>query len=157
MELNKVLMIGNLGHSPSVRDANGTKVAKFNICSNRRSKDSSGEQQQEACWMEVVVFGKTAEICERYLQKGSQVLVEGRIKQETWDDKDTNKKRSKHVIVADRVQFGAKPKEGDGEPKQERPKAPTQQSMYGGGYTPPQPAQYDDPGGEAQGDDDLPF
>lgn len=151
MELNKVLMVGNLGRDPEGRDAGNSRVVGFSLCSNRKFKSASGEKKEVPCWIDVKVWGKTGELCEKYLHKGSQVLVEGYLEQESWEDKQTGAKRSKHVLVANNVQFGSKADSASGGDSRE-----SRQS-----YAEPQPSrvddQYTEPASDGEVEDDLPF
>ena len=109
MELNKVLIIGNLTRDPEMRDTPASQVVTMGLASNRRFGGRDGsERQEEVLFIDVEAWGKTAEHCQAYLRKGSQVLVEGRLRMNQWEAQDGTK-RSKILIVADRVQFGAKP------------------------------------------------
>lgn len=103
---NKVIMMGNLTRPPEHKQLpSGQAVCKITIATNRPFKNkNSQEVMQEVCYIDVDVWGPQAESCKKYLDKGSSVLVEGRLKQDSWQDVD-GQKRSKHVIVADRVTF----------------------------------------------------
>ena len=81
----------------------GVAVTTFRLAVNRRYRNKSGEEVEEVCFIDVVVYGKMAEVCNEYLSKGRNVLVEGRLRLETWET-DVGK-RSKHVVVADTVKF----------------------------------------------------
>ncbi|TXD37262.1 single-stranded DNA-binding protein [Lujinxingia vulgaris] len=105
MSLNKAMIIGNLGSDPEVRyTQSGAAVANFNIATNEVWTDKSGVKQERTEWHRVVVFGKQAENCGKYLSKGRQVFVEGRMQTRDWEDRDGNK-RSTTEIVAQTVQF----------------------------------------------------
>lgn len=132
--INKVILIGNLGRDPEVRTTNsGTPVGNLNVATTR-SFTKDGEKTEETEWHRVTVWGKTAENCQRFLTKGRQVYVEGRLQTRSYEDKDGIKKYSTEV-VADTVQFlGAKG--GGGESNSDAPET----------YTPP-----------AGGDNDIPF
>ena len=109
MELNKVLLIGNLTRDPEMRDTPASQVVSMGLACNRRFGGRDGaERQEEVLFIDVEAWGKTAEHCQAYLKKGSQVLVEGRLRMNQWEAQDGTK-RTKLLIVADRVQFGAKP------------------------------------------------
>ncbi len=102
--INKVFLAGNLTKDPELRYMpSGTPVTNFRIAVNRRYKSRSGDDVEETCFIDVVVYGKMAEVCNEYLSKGRNVLVEGRLRFDTWET-DTGK-RSKHVVVADAVKF----------------------------------------------------
>ena len=139
--LNKVLLIGNLTRDPELRYLTGgnSAVCEFGIAINRRFMQASGQEKDETCFLEIVVWGKQAETCSRFLQKGSTVFIEGRLVYDQWTEKDTQKKRSRVRVTAERVQFlsgrrddqggapGEMPPEDDGY----QPRAPRQ-----GGYQP---------------------
>ena len=100
--LNKVLLIGNLGGDPEVRNtANGQAVANFSLATNRKWKDRGGNRQEQTEWHSIVAWGKQAEIAGQYLAKGSRVFVEGRLQTRSWEDKHTGAKRYKTEIVCD--------------------------------------------------------
>jgi single-strand DNA-binding protein len=103
---NKVILIGNLTRDVELRyTPGGTAVAKFGLATNRTYKDNvTGENKQEVMFIDITVFGRSAEIANQYLGKGRRVLIEGRIVLDTWVDSN-GQKRSKHSIVAERVQF----------------------------------------------------
>ena len=102
---NKVILLGNLTRDPEVRyTPSGTAVASFAIAVNRRYKQGE-ETKDEVSYIDIVVFGKTAENCGQYLNKGDGILVDGRLQQRRWDDKETGQKRSKVEVVAQTVNF----------------------------------------------------
>jgi single-strand DNA-binding protein len=105
MSVNKVLLIGRLGNNPEIRYTNtGTAVANFNLATSESWNDKQGQKQERTEWHRVVVWGKLAELCEKYLAKGRQCFVEGRLQTRSWDDKDGNKRYTTE-IVASTVQF----------------------------------------------------
>lgn len=105
MSVNKVLLIGRLGNNPEIRYTNtGTAVANFNLATSENWNDKSGQRQERTEWHRVVVWGKLAELCEKYLSKGRQCFVEGRLQTRSWDDKDGNKRYTTE-IVASTIQF----------------------------------------------------
>ena len=103
---NRTILIGNLTRDPEYKQlTSGQPVSRLGLASNRQYKNKqTGAMVQEVCFIDVDVFGPQAESCRQYLQKGSPVLVEGRLKFDTWESPD-GQKRSKHFIVADRVVF----------------------------------------------------
>src|SRR5512138_3722699 len=105
--VNKVILIGNLGKDPEVRyTSGGQAVANLRIATSRSWTDKqSGQKKEETEWHDVEVWGKQAEQCGEYLAKGRQVYVEGRLKTDKWQDKQTNQERSKVKVVADTVRF----------------------------------------------------
>ena len=115
--INRVLLAGNLGKDPEVRFlANEQVVANFSLAINRRWKGSDGEMKEETTWVDCSAFGKVAENVGKYLVKGSSCFVEGRLKLETWEDKNDGKKRSRMKVVAEAVQFLSYKDRGEGKP-----------------------------------------
>ena len=103
---NKVILVGNLTRDVELKyTPTGTAIAKFGLATNRTYKDSvTGENKQEVMFIDITVFGRSAEIANQYLRKGRRVLIEGRLVLDQWVDQ-TGQKRSKHSIVAEKVQF----------------------------------------------------
>jgi len=105
MSVNKVILIGNLGKDPEVRfTAGGKAVARFSVATSEVWNDAEGSRQERTEWHNIVVWGKQAESCGQYLQKGRQVYIEGSIRNRSYDDKEGNKKYITEVN-AQRVQF----------------------------------------------------
>lgn len=105
MSVNKVLLIGRLGNNPEIRYTNGgTAVANFNMATSENWNDKNGQKQERTEWHRIVVWGKLAELSEKYLSKGRQCYVEGRLQTRSWDDKDGNKRYTTEV-VASSIQF----------------------------------------------------
>lgn len=101
---NRVIMLGNLTRKPEMKQLTSEQgVCRFSLASSRQFKNRQGVMTQDVCYIDVDVWGAQAESCNRYLDKGSPVLVEGRLKLDTWEQ--DGQKRSKHSIVADRVTF----------------------------------------------------
>lgn len=112
--MNKVIILGRLGRDPEIRyTQSGTAVANFSMATSERYKDKSGGQQEETEWHRIVVWGAQAETAAKYLEKGRQALIEGKLKTRDWEDKDGNK-RSTTEIHATRVQFVGGRNEGQG-------------------------------------------
>jgi len=110
--LNKVLLMGNLTRPPELRyTPSGAAVADMRLAVSRNYTTQSGEKRDETAFLTVIAWGKTAENCSEYLDKGSQILVEGRIQTRDWEGKD-GQKRSATEIVAERVQFISRLKSG---------------------------------------------
>jgi single-strand DNA-binding protein len=127
---NKVILLGNLTRDPEVRyTPNGIAVASFALAINRKYKQGD-ETKEEVSYIDIVVFGKQAESCGQYINKGDAVLVDGRLQQRRWDDKETGAKRSKVEVVAQSVNFMPKRQssgqgDGQGRPESEpMPEAP---------------------------------
>lgn len=103
--LNSITLAGNLTRDPELRTLpNGSAVANFGLAINRRWKGSDGETKEETTFIDIECWGRTGELASQYLRKGSSCLIQGRIKFETWDDKDGGK-RSRHKAVAETLQF----------------------------------------------------
>jgi len=111
--LNKVMLIGNLGKDPDYRQVGGRPLAKFSIATNRTWKDQgSGEQKKETTWHNIVAWGGLADTCGKYLSKGKQVYIEGRLQSRKWKDKDGNDRTTTEVVASSMVMLGRKD-EGD--------------------------------------------
>jgi len=103
--MNKVFLLGNLTRDPELRyTPNGTAVAGFGVAVNRRYTTKEGDRKEEVDFFEVEVWDKQAENCNEYLSKGRGILIEGRLRQDRWEDESGNK-RSKLKIVASSIQF----------------------------------------------------
>jgi len=118
---NKIILVGNLTRDVELKyTPSGTAIANFGIATNRTYKDVSGQQEQEVMFIDVKVFGRSAEIANQYLRKGSKALIEGRLVFEQWVDRN-GQKRSKHVVIAEKVQFmDSKSESSNGEANQVR-------------------------------------
>ena len=102
---NRVILVGNLTRDVELRYMpSGTAVGKIGLATSRKFKSQAGEQKEEVCFVDVTLFGRTGEIANQYLKKGSKVLIEGRLVFEQWTDQ-SGQKRSKHGVVADTLQM----------------------------------------------------
>jgi len=148
---NKVILMGNLTRDPELRyTPKGTAVAKLGLAVNRTWKTETGETKEEVLFVDIEAFSRQAETIGQYLKKGSPVLVEGRLRMDTWDDKQTNQKRSKILVSAENVRFlgSGPPREGGGpEVARSRPATAAPASAGAG-----EPAAEEPPA-----DDDVPF
>lgn len=103
--LNKVMIIGNLGAPPEMRySANGNAITTFSVAANETWTDQDGQRRDRTEWFNVVAWNKQAESCAKYLDKGSQVFVEGRLQTRSWDGQD-GQKHWKTEVIAERVTF----------------------------------------------------
>lgn len=103
---NKVILIGNLTRDPELRyTPKGTAIARLALAVNRNWRTDSGETREEVTFVDIDAFGKQAEIIGEYLRKGSPVMVEGRLRLDSWDDRTTGQKRSKMLVVLEAFQF----------------------------------------------------
>ncbi|HUZ07592.1 MAG TPA: single-stranded DNA-binding protein [Candidatus Paceibacterota bacterium] len=103
---NKVILAGNLTRDPELRyTPKGMAIAKVGLAINRKWKSETGEMKEEATFVDVDAFGKTAETIGQYLKKGRPILIEGRLRYQTWDDKQSGQKKSKLGVVMETFQF----------------------------------------------------
>lgn len=128
---NKVILVGNLTRDPELRyTPKGTAVAKIGIAVNRVYTNEAGEKKEEVTFVDVDVWGRTAENVGQYMRKGRPIMIEGRLKLDQWDDKQTGQKKSRLGVVAESVQFLGSPSGGEGAapsaPRAQRPAAPAQ-------------------------------
>ena len=120
--VNKVVLVGLLGKNPESQEANGKTVAKFSLATSEKYKDKSGEKQETTTWHNIVVWGSIADICVKYLQKGSLVYLEGKITNRSWDDKDGNKKYMTEIVCSEMKMLGGKSEQSEAkaEPKERK-------------------------------------
>ena len=146
--VNKVILIGNLGAKPEIKYLqSGQAVSELRLATNEQWTDKNNQKQERTEWHSVVVYGKTAENCAQYLDKGRSVYVEGRLQTRSWDDKNTGEKKYKTEIVAQQVTFlGGGP--GDRAPRRDAPSGGPPQHQGGDDFGPPS---------GPSGDDDIPF
>lgn len=125
MNLNKIIIAGNLTRDPELRQTpSGQSVCTIGVATNRVWTNPSGQKQEAVEFHNVVLWGRLAEITNQYLKKGRLVLVEGRLQTRSWDDKQTGQKKYRTEIVAENIQFGP---QGGGN--------------FGGGGTPTSPRE----------------
>ena len=165
---NKVILAGNLTRDPQLRFLpSQTAVVDFGLAVNHKWRTPQGEDREEVLFIDCSAFGKMAETINKYCQKGKPILVEGRLKYETWDDKESGGKRSKHKVIVDGFQFlggrdsgpGGGGGGGGGEETEQRPRSaprPPQQSRSAPAPSRPEP---EPPIGDEQHfkEDDIPF
>ena len=151
--LNKVLLMGNLTRDPEVRyTPKGTAVTELGIAVNRIYTGENGEKREEVTFVDVTVWGRTAENVGEYLKKGRPVFIEGRLQLDSWEDKQSGQKRNKLKVVADNVQFLGARGGGGGGPE-ESDEAPRSRASGGTRTAPPPKGS-----GPAEPDDDeIPF
>jgi single-strand DNA-binding protein len=113
---NKVILLGNLTRDPEVRyTPKGTAVTELGMAVNRVYTAENGEKREETTFVDVTLWGRTAEIAGEYLKKGRPVFIEGRLQLDTWDDKQSGQKRSKLKVVGEGLQLlGGRPGAGGG-------------------------------------------
>jgi single-strand DNA-binding protein len=156
--MNITILKGNLTRDPEVRYLQtGTAVATFGVAVNRKWKDDQGNQKEEVSFFDVEAWGKTAETVAQWFHKGSPILITGRLKQETWDDKQTGQKRSKVKIVLSQFDFCGDTK-GAGSGVQQPPDGQKSASSCYAGQTHSTPANSAPVAGdEPLENDDVPF
>jgi single-strand DNA-binding protein len=150
---NKVILAGNLTRDPELRyTPKGTAIAKFGLAINRTWTNETGEKKEEVTFVDVDAFGRQAETIGQYFKKGRPILVEGRLRLDTWDDKQTNQKKSKLGVVLEGFQFmdSGKMTEG-GAAVAPRPKPP------GTSAAPADAPSAPEPDGPPPEHDDVPF
>jgi single-strand DNA-binding protein len=136
---NKVILVGNLTRDPELRyTPKGTAIAKIGVAVNRVWTNEAGEKKEEVTFVDVDVFGRTAENVGQYMRKGRPILIEGRLRLDQWDDKQTGQKKSKLGVVAETVQFlGSAPGGGEGgapaPARRAAPAAPAGEPLEGDG------------------------
>ena len=168
--LNKVMLIGNVTRDPEIRyTPKGTALVEIGLAVNRRYTAENGEKREEVTFVDVTLWGRTAEIANEYLRKGRPVYIEGRLQLDSWDDKTTGQKRSKLRVVGEEMQLlgsreggsgggggGSQGGEYDEEPRSSRPanRPPQQSRPQGRPASAPKPPT--DPDLDVEGDD-IPF
>jgi single-strand DNA-binding protein len=125
--VNKVILLGRLGRDPKTSDAQGLAICRLALATTRRYKGRDGEKKEETEWHNVVLFGKTAEIAQQYLQKGSEVYIEGRLRTRSYE-KDGVKRYSTEII-GESMQLGARPTDVSAKPAQ-KPEPTSTASQY---------------------------
>ena len=107
MYINKVQILGNITRDPELKALpSGVSVTSFSVATNRVWKDKDGQKKEEAEFHNITLFGNTAENVSRYMKKGSQIYIEGRLQTRSWEDKETGKKIYRTEIIGENVQFG---------------------------------------------------
>jgi single-strand DNA-binding protein len=165
---NRVILMGNMTRDPQLKYLpNQTAVVDFGLATNRKFKGSNGEDREDVCFVDCSAFGRTAEIINQYCQKGRPIYIEGRLKYDSWEDKQGGGKRHKLSVVVDNMQLlggrdggpGQGPDAGGGgEQRQSRPPAgrPAQRNAPQSG--PPDDSQEPPLGNEQHfNDSDIPF
>ncbi|MBE0638648.1 MAG: single-stranded DNA-binding protein [Bacteroidales bacterium] len=106
---NSVQLIGNLGMDPEVKQvSNGNKMARFSLATSETYKNEKGEKVTDTQWHNLIIWGGLAEVAEKYLKKGKQIAVEGRLETNTYDDKEGNRKFYTQIVVNDLVMLDGK-------------------------------------------------
>ena len=164
--LNKVMLIGNVTRDPEIRyTPKGTALVEIGLAVNRRYTAENGEKREEVTFVDVTLWGRTAEIANEYLRKGRPVYIEGRLQLDSWDDKTTGQKRSKLRVVGEEMQLLGSREGGSGggsqggddeEPRSSRPASRPPQQSRPPGRPASAPKPPTDPDLDVEGDD-IPF
>lgn len=156
---NKVFLMGNLTRDPEVRyTPKGTAIATIGLAVNRVWTTESGEKKEEVTFVDVDVWGRQAETIGQYMSKGRPIFIEGRLKLDQWDDKESGQKRSKMKVVCESFQFLGAPKSSAEFSEQSPSEGRPPRAAAGRGAKPATPAQepeHETPA--AEGDDNIPF
>ena len=155
---NRVILVGNLTRDPELRYlASGMAVTDIGLAVNDRRKNANGEWVDETTFVDVTLWGRTAEVCSEYLTKGSPVLIEGRLKLDTWETQD-GQKRSKLKVVGEKMQMlSGRGQGGEGGGGAPRPagRQPARDTAYSQAGPPEE--TFDAPSAEPAAGDDIPF
>jgi single-strand DNA-binding protein len=109
MSVNKVILVGRLGRDPESRfTGSGQAVCNFSLATDRSYKDRNGQTQKQTEWHKIVAWGKLAEICQKYLKKGSQIFIEGRIQSRQWEDQQGQKRTSFEIVAGEMRMLGSR-------------------------------------------------
>lgn len=156
MSVNKVILVGNLGKDPELRyTPSGVAVATFSLATSERYKDKNGEWVDKTEWHNVVAWRQLAEICGKFLHKGKQVYIEGKLQTRSYDDRDGNKRYTTEIVADQMQMLGRAGEENNGqarpggESRQSRPASPSSSQRT--------PAYEDFADPPFNPDDDIPF
>jgi single-strand DNA-binding protein len=150
MSVNKVILVGRLGRDPESRfTGSGQAVCNFSLATDRSYKDRNGQTQKQTEWHKIVTWGKLAEICQKYLKKGSQIFIEGRIQSRQWEDQQGQKRTSFEIVANEMRMLGSRADAG----------APVHpEGAHVGEEAESHPPAPEDAGGAPEvGDEDIPF
>jgi len=146
MSLNKVMLIGNLGKDPEIRQAGSANVCEFSIACTEKWKSQQGEAKEKTEWVNITCWRDLADIVKKYCFKGDKVFIEGKLETQSWDDRESGQKRYKTHVVADKVQFLTDKRNQGAPPAQRSGGGGAQGASSSGGRASQSPAE-----------DDLPF
>lgn len=141
--VNKVVLIGNLTRDPQTKQLpTQTVVTEFGLAMNRKFNGSKGEEREEVCFIDCAAFGRQAEVIQKYCQKGKSIYVEGRLRYDTWEDKNGGSKRSKITVVVEQFQFlGGREQQGGGEDQRDVSNPRPKVGNWQGAEMPARPAK----------------
>jgi single-strand DNA-binding protein len=151
--VNKVFLLGNVGKDPEIKStAGGMTIATFGLATAERTKGADGQWTDKTEWHNIVCFQRTAEVVRDYVKKGSQLFVEGRISNRSWDDKESGQKKYRTEILVNELTLLGKPG-GGGDGGGSYAKSSSSSAAYGGSA----PASAPDYADQGITDDDIPF
>lgn len=154
---NKVILVGNLTRDPELRyTPKGVAIAKIGLAVNRTWRSETGETKEEVTFVDIDAFGRQAETIGQYLKKGRPILIEGRLRLDQWDDKQTGQKRSRLGVVLENFQFLDSGNRGEGGGEAPR-RAPAAAAAAAPAAMAAEPAPAEQSEGAAHEDDDVPF
>ena len=143
--INKVILVGRLGKDPEIKSTpGGQTVAKFTMATDEKFTDKSGEKQERTEWHNIVAWARLAEICGQYLRKGSLVYIEGSIRTDSWEDKESGQKRYRTEIIAREMKMLDR-------------KRDSEEGGGGGGYARRPATATAGAGGPSDDEDEVPF
>lgn len=129
--VNKVILVGNLGKDPEIKTfESGTKKASFSLATAESYKDKNGEKKENTEWHNIVFWGNLVDVIDKYLKKGNQVYIEGKITSRSYDDKDGNKKYITEIVGTSLVMLGSKPSGGNNNESAEKETVDTAENQF---------------------------
>jgi single-strand DNA-binding protein len=145
--INKVILIGRLGKDPEIRSTpSGQTVTRFSLATDEKFTDRNGEKQERTEWHNIVAWGKLGEICGQFLRKGRLVYIDGSIRTDSWEDKESGQKKYRTEIIAQNMKMLERKSDEDGG-----------SSSGGGNYAASRKAAGPAPAPELEDDDEVPF
>jgi len=157
--VNKVILVGNLGRDPEVRYLEGgVAVAKFPLATSESYRDrTTGERKTQTEWHNVVLWRGLAEVAEKYLKKGNQVYIEGKLRTRSWEDQDKNMRYTTEIVADNMTMLGGRATDGPGESNQGGQSSPQPATNKPAAQPQSTPAASNDFLSGSDEEDDLPF
>ena len=150
MSLNKVMLIGNVGKEPEVKQTDNGKVAVLSLGITEKYKDRNGEKKENTEWVKIVAWRNAAELIDNYVRKGAQLYVEGKLQTRSWDDSNGQKRYATEVIASNIQMLGRKDSQNTQGAQQQKASPVTYENRYGSTPMPTYEPDYPDDG-------DMPF
>ena len=155
MSVNKVILVGNVGKDPETRYLEGgTAVCSFPLATSETYRNRDGEKITNTEWHNIVLWRGLAEVAEKYVKKGSQLFIEGRIRTRSWDDRDGNKRYTTEIVGDNMQMLGRRPDDQGVQESQEAPAAPKAENQSTNTST---ENNFTDVSPDPEASDDLPF